>query len=221
MGQFVTGVVNFRSKVFPKHRELFAELAGGQSPEALFITCSDSRIDPNLVTQTKPGDLFIIRNAGNIVPPHSRHAGGVTASIEYAVAVLKVEHIVICGHTHCGAMAGALHPESVESLPHVRDWLEHSRAALEVVKALNGHANSDHVREMIEQNVLAQLRNLRTHPVVAAGLAIGKLELHGWVYEIETGEVYCHDESTNTFRPVLERYKALLAESAPRAASLD
>src|SRR5690606_10066839 len=135
MEQVVSGVASFKKHIFPKHRELFAELAGGQRPEALFITCADSRIDPNLVTQTRPGDLFIIRNAGNIVPPHTRHAGGVTATIEYGVAVLNVGHIVVCGHTHCGALGGAIDPESIADLVHVREWLEHSRAAVEIVKA--------------------------------------------------------------------------------------
>lgn len=211
MEQVVTGVVSFREKVFPKHRELFAELANGQRPEALFITCSDSRIDPNLVTQTRPGDLFIIRNAGNIVPPHMRSAGGVTASIEYAVAVLGVGHIIICGHTLCGTMNGALHPESMESLPHVRDWLEHSRAAVEIVRERHGEAGAAQARELIEQNVLVQLQHLRTHPVVAARLAANRLQLHGWVYELETGEVFCWDESSQAFCPVAERYKTLLS----------
>lgn len=219
MEQVVTGAMKFKRKVFPQHRKLFAELANGQSPEVLFITCSDSRIDPNLVTQTGPGDLFIIRNAGNIVPPHSRQAGGVTASIEYAVAVLNVPHIVICGHTHCGAMNGALNPESVAALPHVRDWLDHTRAAVEVVKERHGCADAEHIREVIEQNVLVQLQHLRTHPFVAARLASGRLHVHGWVYEIDTGEVLCHDDATDTFRPVAERYRTLLAETAAAVAA--
>ena len=220
MEQFVTGAMNFKRKVFPKHRELFEELLNGQAPEALCITCSDSRIDPNLVTQTRPGDLFIIRNAGNIVPPHTRQAGGVTASIEYAVAVLKVGHIVICGHTHCGAMHGVLDPDSVAALPHVRDWLEHCRAASAIVKERHGEVGPEHFRELIEQNVLAQLRHLRTHPSVAAGLATGRLQVHGWVYELDTGEVFCHDETTDTFRPVAERYRKLLAETAAAVAAV-
>jgi len=214
MEQVVAGVVSFREEVFPKHRELFAELANGQRPEALFITCADSRIDPNLVTQTRPGDLFIIRNAGNIVPPYGRPAGGVTASIEYAVALLNVGHIVVCGHTHCGAMTGALNPESLESLTHVKDWLEHARAAIEVVRARRGNAGPEHLRETIEQNVLVQLQHLRTHPVVAAGLAAGRLQLHGWVYELETGDVFCWDEASQQYRPLAERYQTLLAEKA-------
>jgi len=222
MDHVVSGVAKFRRSIFPQHRELFAELANGQRPEALFITCADSRIDPNLVTQTRPGDLFIIRNAGNIVPPHTRQAGGVTATIEYGVAVLNVGHIVVCGHTHCGAMGGALDPESVAELPHVREWLLHARAAVEIVKERHGCVCPEHIREVIEQNVLVQLQHLRTHPVVAARLAAGRLELHGWVYEIETGDVYCHDESTGTFLPIADRYDTLVADaSAPTAAGQD
>src|SRR5690606_37171660 len=171
MEQVVSGVASFKKHIFPKHRELFAELANGQRPEAVFITCADSRIDPNLVTQTRPDDLFIIRNAGNIVPPHTRHAGGVTASIEYGVAVLNVPHIIVCGDAQCGAMTGALDPASSAHLPHVCDWLEHSRAAVEIVKERNGGIGPAQIRGAIEQNVLVQLQHLRTHPVVAAGLA--------------------------------------------------
>src|SRR5690554_6915021 len=218
MEQVVSGVARFRRSIFPKHRERFAELVNGQRPEALFITCADSRIDPNLVTQTRPGDLFIIRNAGNIVPPHTRQAGGVTATIEYGVAVLNVGHIVVCGHTHCGAMGGALDPESVAELPHVREWLLHARAAVEIVKERHGCVCPEHIREVIEQNVLVQLQHLRTHPVVAARLAAGRLELHGWVYEIETGDVFCHDERTASFRPLAERYSTLLVEPIASAA---
>jgi carbonic anhydrase len=214
MEQVVSGAVSFRKKIFPQHRELFAELANGQRPEAVFITCADSRIDPNLVTQTRPGDLFIIRNAGNIVPPHTRQAGGVTASIEYGVGVLNVQHIVVCGHTHCGAMGGAIDLASITHLPHVCDWLNHSRAAVEIVKERNGGLGPAQIREVIEQNVLVQLQHLRTHPVVAAGLAAGRLQLHGWMYEIETGEVFCHDDATGSFRPLAERYSALLVDTA-------
>ena len=222
MEQVVSGFVNFRRKVFPKHRELFAELANGQNPEVLFLTCSDSRIDPNLLTQTQPGDLFIVRNAGNIVPPHTRMAGGVTASIEYAVAVLHVKHIVVCGHTRCGAMAGALNPAALEGLPHVRDWLELSRAAVEVVKHSHGSVGPELLRQVTEQNVLVQLGHLRTHPAVAARLATKELHLHGWMYEFETGDVFAVDEQALKFSPLVERYADLLhrADAAAKTAAL-
>lgn len=218
MEHIVAGFANFRRKVFPGHRELFSELANGQSPKVLFLTCADSRIDPNLVTQTRPGDLFIVRNAGNIVPPHTRTAGGVTASIEYAVALLNVEHIIVCGHTDCGAMSGALDPAKLDGLPHVRDWLELARASIEVVKHTHGCVGPEHLREVTEQNVLVQLQHLRTHPAVAARLATDRLQVHGWMYEIETGEVFVHDERTGRFVPLLERYAALAA-ARPEAVS--
>lgn len=210
MKKVVTGTVKFREEGFHSRRELFAELANGQSPEVLFVTCADSRIDPNLVTQTEPGDLFICRNAGNIVPPHTRHAGGVTASIEYAVAVLGVQDIVVCGHTDCGAMKGAMNLSAVEELPHVHDWLDHARAAVEIT-ALRHQHDPDPLLRVTEENVLLQMQHLRTHPVVAARISTGDIGVHGWVYHIESGEVTCYDDSRRCFLPIAERYAKLLA----------
>ncbi len=211
MEKIVSGIVRFQQNAFETRRSLFAELANGQSPEVLLITCADSRIDPNLVTQTEPGDLFICRNAGNIVPPHVRVAGGVTASIEYAVAVLGVKDIVVCGHTDCGAMKGALRPDALDDLPHVQGWLDHARGAVEVVKATHGEAGLDQLQAVTEANVLLQLQHLRTHPVVAAKLATGAINLHGWVYHIESGDVTCFDEQVNKFVSLESRYQTLLA----------
>ena len=217
MKKVVTGIMRFKQKEFEERRELFAELANGQSPEVLFITCADSRIDPNLVTQTEPGELFICRNAGNIVPPHTKVAGGVTASIEFAVAVLGVRDIVVCGHTDCGAMKGAINPSALQDLPHVCDWLEHSRGAVETVKAQRGVAGLAELNAVTEQNVLLQLAHLRTHPAVAARLSTGDITLHGWVYDIETGNVTCYDEDQDAFVPVEERYATPLAAGERKA----
>jgi carbonic anhydrase len=210
MRKVVNGALRFKEEAFNRRRELFAELANGQSPEVLFVTCADSRIDPNLVTQTEPGDLFICRNAGNIVPPHTRHAGGVTASIEYAVAVLGVQDIVVCGHTDCGAMKGAMNLSAVEELPHVRDWLDHARAAVQIAEMKHQH-DHDKLLRVTEENVLLQLQHLRTHPAVAARVATGDIGLHGWIYHIETGAVTCYDEGAKTFLPMEQRYAKLLA----------
>lgn len=206
MDHVVSGVLKFQQDVFPTQRALFGRLAGGQSPEVLFITCADSRIDLNLITQTDPGELFICRNAGNIVPPHVSQAGGVTASIEYAVAVLEVPHVVVCGHTDCGAMKGALNTASLAELPHVKEWLDHARSAVETVKARHGECNEHHLDELTDENVLVQLQHLRTHPMVAARLRTGQIELHGWVYDIESGEIRCHDPVSDRFVPFHERY---------------
>ena len=207
MPQFVAGVVRFQQEIYPQKKALFEQLSQGQSPEALFITCSDSRIETAMITQTDPGELFICRNAGNIVPPHTDHTGGMTASIEFAVSALNVPHIVVCGHTECGAMKGAMAPEGLGSLPHVAKWLSYSRAAVDVVNALGADLDdAARMRLLLEQNVVLQLQHLKTHPTVAARLAKGDLQLHGWIYDIKTGDVCAYDETSNDFEPVAERY---------------
>jgi len=212
MPRFAAGVVRFQTEVYPQHKALFETLAKGQSPEALFITCSDSRIETAMLTQTAPGELFICRNAGNIVPPHTQQTGGMTASIEFAVAVLKVPHIVICGHTECGAMKGAMNPEGLDALPHVKEWLGFSKAAVDVVAHIaEGKSDAEKMQVLLEQNVLLQLTHLRTHPTVAARLAAGEVKLHGWVYDIRTGDVNAFDEAQGRFVPVPELYAAEVA----------
>jgi carbonic anhydrase len=207
MEKLISGIARFQSSSYEERKKLFEELASGQSPEVLFITCSDSRIDPNLLTQTEPGDLFIIRNAGNIVPPHMRTAGGVTASIEFAVAALGVEHIVVCGHSDCGAMKGALNLAALKDLPHVSDWLDNARGAVESVRAKHGEDSDQELANVTEENIKLQLQHLRTHPAVLSKLATGALELHGWVYDIEHGTIVAYEEEGDKFIPVKERYK--------------
>lgn len=215
MPQFAAGVVKFQSDVYPNKKDLFEELSKGQSPEALFITCSDSRIETAMITQTEPGELFICRNAGNIVPPHTNFTGGMTASIEFATAVLRVPHIVVCGHTECGAMKGAMNPDSVESLPHVKEWLGYSKAAVDIVKEIAGDASpEEQMRLLLERNVVLQLQHLKTHPTVAARLAKGDLQLHGWLYDIKSGGVTAYDESKDAFLNVTERYASEMAALA-------
>lgn len=206
MEKLISGIATFQKEAFIENKELFESLADKQEPEVLFITCADSRVDPTLVTQTLPGDLFICRNAGNIVPPHSNATGGMTASIEFAVAGLGVKHIVVCGHTGCGAMKGALNPDIVKSLPHVSNWLSHCAAAQAKVKARHKIVGDEHLLEMTEENVLLQLKHLETHPSVAAKMATSSLELHGWIYDIATGEVSSYDSLQQAFIPVAERY---------------
>ena len=222
MPHFAAGVVRFQNEVYPQKKELFEKLSLGQSPEALFITCSDSRVETAMITQTDPGDLFICRNAGNIVPPHTNNTGAMTASIEFAVAALNVPHIVVCGHTECGAMKGAMNPEGLDELPHVREWLGFAKAAVEIVNEMGAEkSEEERMQLLLEQNVMLQLQHLRTHPKVAARLAKGDLQLHGWVYDIKTGDVLAYDEVQNKFIPVSDRYAtemARLAASDGRAA---
>ena len=203
--QLVAGVHHFKRQVFRQQRELFERLSKGQSPQTLFITCSDSRIDPNLITHTDPGDLFVIRNAGNIVPAYSAASGGEIASIEFAVTGLAVSDIVICGHSHCGAMKGLLHPEYLAEMPAVGQWLQHAEATRRIVKSKYGElAESERLDVTVEENVLVQIENLQTHPSVAAALAQGQLKLHAWVYDIATGEVFAFDDESEQYQPLGE-----------------
>jgi carbonic anhydrase len=216
MPSFAHGVLRFQDEIFPAKKALFEHLSLGQTPEALFFTCSDSRIETAMITQTAPGQLFVCRNAGNIVPPHSNQTGAMTASLEYAVAVLKVPHIVVCGHTECGAMKGAMNPDSLDGLQHVREWLSYSRAAVEIANEIGSELDDAGRMQLVtEHNVILQLQHLRTHPSVAARLARGDLELHGWVYDIRTGQVSAYDEGSRKFVPVAERYAV---EAKQRAA---
>jgi len=219
MEKLVAGIAKFQKNLFAQHQQLFAGLAKGQDPEILFITCSDSRIDPNLITQTQPGDLFIARNAGNLVPPHySQATGDMDATIEFAMNVLNVRHIVICGHTDCGAMKGAMNPDSVKHLHHVHNWLSNCAAARARVKARHEELTYDQLLELTEENVVLQLKHLETHPSVAAKMASNGVLLHGWVYDIGHGEVYCYEQKTGKFAPVAEHYAHILAEKGKTAA---
>jgi carbonic anhydrase len=203
MKRILEGVLRFQKEVFPHQKQQFEQLASTQSPEYLFITCSDSRVVPSLITQTEPGELFIIRNAGNIVPPYGEFQGGVSATIEYAVVALGVKHIVVCGHTDCGAMKGILYPEKVKEMRSVANWLHHGDAARQVVQdAYPELTGDDRLPAITRENVAAQLRNLATHPCVAARLARGTLSLHGWVYNIGSGEVLEYDAASGQFQPV-------------------
>ena len=205
MQKLLEGIHHFQTNLFRPQRELFERLASGQKPEALFITCSDSRINPNLITHTQPGDLFILRNAGNIIPPHGAANGGEGATIEFAVAGLGIKDIIVCGHSHCGAINGLLHPESLKDMPAVASWLSHAEATRRIVRdKYSDRTGAALLTTAIEENVLVQIENLRTLPSVAVGLARGKLKLHAWVYKIETGAVFAYDPERGQFVPLAE-----------------
>ena len=206
MRQLLRGVRHFQQRLFPIWRPLFEQLASGQSPSTLFITCSDSRIVPHLLTQTEPGDLFVLRNAGNLVPPWSAEHTGEAATIEYAVEVLKVSDIVVCGHSHCGAITGLLRPESLHHLPAVRNWLTHAQSTFREFNDLPEEQDPqrDFLAAAVQHNVTTQLAHLRTYPHVEKAEARGILTLHGWFYRFETGETFRLDETTRTFCGLLD-----------------
>jgi carbonic anhydrase len=195
MNRIIQGIQQFQNEVFPKQRELFERLAAGQSPETLFVSCSDSRVSPEMITQTAPGDLFVCRNAGNIVPSYGQ-ADAVSASIEYAVSQLPIQDIVVCGHSDCGAMKGILHPEALEEMPHVKMWLTNSEEARRAMHSdRRGRRTADPLTILTRLNVQLQLEHLSTHPEVFARVQHGRLRLHGWVYQLGSGAIDAWDST--------------------------
>jgi carbonic anhydrase len=202
MDDIIAGVRAFQRDVYPQNRQMFERLAAGQSPEALLITCSDSRIDPYMLTQAQPGQLFELRNAGNLVPRYGGPIGGVTATIEFAVVALEVPNIIICGHSGCGAMAGLLEPNQLRGMPRVAEWLQHAAVVRDAMAAADELDAPDALQRAVEANVIVQLDHLRSHPSVAEKLQLGRLKLHGWVYGIATGEVTKFDGERKEFVPL-------------------
>ncbi|SFH80857.1 carbonic anhydrase [Planctomicrobium piriforme] len=204
MQKLLTGIHQFQEHVFASQQKFFERLADGQHPLALFITCSDSRISPNLLTQTKPGELFILRVAGNIIPPYGAVHGGEAATIEYAVSVLKVKDIIICGHSQCGAMGAILDGADLDKLPAVKSYLQHAESTKRIVTENYPHITDPAAKLSltIEENVLVQLENLRTHPSVAAATGRGEVKLHGWVYQLHTGKVFAYSAASGQFMPL-------------------
>ena len=199
MQKIVKGYLEFKESGFEKRKDLFAKLSNSQNPEVLFITCSDSRIDPNLITQTEPGDLFVIRNAGNIVPPYTLESDGIVASIEFALVALGVKHIVVCGHSNCGAMKGALNISGLTALPKVKGWLNYCSEAVTVVQSRESDLKSDKLNSVTQENVLLQIRRLEQYPEISKRLTTGDIEIHGWVYEIADGTIKCFNSEKQRF----------------------
>ena len=206
MDDLFLGMARFRAEIFPQQQPLYQKLAtDGQQPQALVISCADSRVVPELITQSGPGQIFCCRNAGNIVPPFSQANGGVSSAVEYAVVALGVRDIVVCGHSDCGAMKAFSHPEALEKMPNVAAWLRHAHAAHSVVCSCYQHLD-DHgrTRALSLENVVVQINHLRTHPSVASAIAKGELTLHGWFFEIETGQIQAYNGDTGQFEQVYE-----------------
>ena len=202
MERLIEGHRRFLAEVFPARRNQFHLLAETQSPEWLFITCSDSRVLPDLFLGTGPGDLFITRNAGNVVPITGDDVDGVTATIEYAVEVLKVKEAILCGHSDCGAMKAALDRKGLENLPKASRWLHHVEAAFSHRQPLNpADGDSAELASLIRGNVVAQLLNLRAQPSVARAVGEGRLTVHGWYYDILTGRIEQYDDGMRRFLP--------------------
>ena len=205
MKKLIRGLVEFRNKVRPGVRETFARLALGQSPDALLVACSDSRVAPNLFASTEPGDLFVVRNVGNIIAPcgeggRSMSDESEAAAIEFAACALNVADVIVCGHSDCGAMRALLEEKRDPATPHLHAWLRHAQGALQQVRdgrRMSGElALHNHVSQI---NVLEQLKHLRTYPVVRDREAAGRLRLHGWWFDIAEAEVLAYEEEARRF----------------------
>lgn len=201
MLNLLNGLKKFSDSVYPNKKELFSQLAQGQKPHTLFITCSDSRIDPNLITQTEPGELFVLRNAGNIVPPFGASKSGEEAAIEFGIQGLGVKNIIVCGHSKCGAMAALAKEGGLESFPSTKSWLQHSSSTKEFVES---NLSEPALNDYIEENVLAQIKNLKTHPAVKKALESQNLSLFAWLYHFEFGKMVIYKKSESRFLPFSE-----------------
>jgi carbonic anhydrase len=211
LAELKAGIQQFRTEVYPKNEATYLQaVSAPQRPHSLFITCADSRIDPELITQSGTGTLFVTRNVGNLVPAYGEMMGGVSAVIEYAVMALRVQHVVVCGHSDCGAMKGLLYPEALEKMPTVKSWLKNAHAALSVANSLADpdEKPSDLIRRLTEENVLLQMQHLRTHPSVAGAMAREELTMSGWVYDIGKGEVRISEDGGRVFVPVMTEGEA-------------
>ncbi|MBD2068481.1 carbonic anhydrase [Leptolyngbya sp. FACHB-671] len=216
MRKLIKGLRDFQTSYFSQHQELFEQLAHGQKPRVLFIACSDSRVDPNLITQAQVGELFVVRNAGNIIPPYGAANGGEGAAIEYAIHALGIEQIIVCGHSHCGAMKGLLKLNELEDeMPLVCDWLKHAEATRRVLKENYSDRHGEELLELATaENVLTQIENLRTYPVVRSKLYQDKLSLHAWIYHIETGEVFAYDPVHHAYVPPQSQFTVYVEDEA-------
>jgi carbonic anhydrase len=203
MERLIEGHKRFLAEAFPARRAQFHLLAEGQQPETLFVTCADSRIVPDLILQTQPGDLFICRNAGNVIPRAGEPAGGVSATIEYAVEVLHVRHLIVCGHSDCGVIRALMAPQTLDALPSVRDWLQHVEPAWNYVDEVERNAGElTRQTALTHANVLVQLDNLKTHAYIRHAVAEARLQVHGWYYDILSGRIEQYDEGAGKFVPL-------------------
>jgi carbonic anhydrase len=203
LARIAAGVTRFQTEVFPAQRAMFERLRGGQDPLALFLTCADSRVNPNLLTQTEPGEIFIERNPGNMVPPCVEFVGGVTAGVEYAMLALKVPVIIVCGHNDCGVMKALLDPGAVHGMPGVLSWMAHGMAARErTMREIPFATREEQLLRVTEYNVLQQIEHLMTHPSVHRRLRYGEIEIRGWVYDIGGGTIREFNATSGKFEPI-------------------
>src|SRR5579875_1598448 len=202
MKRLLEGYAKFRSSVFPQAKDRFRLLADRQAPDALFITCADSRVVPDLILQTEPGDMFLCRAVGNIIPPYGTMAGGVSSTVEYAVEVLHVRHVIVCGHSDCGAIKAMIDRTALERLPLTAKWLGFVESAWRHLDPATPNDPKSLHTGLIHANIIAQYENLKTHPHIARGIQEKTLQVHGWYYDILTGAIEAWQEAERKFIPL-------------------
>ncbi|PAF52838.1 carbonic anhydrase [Helicobacter sp. 13S00477-4] len=210
MRELFEGALRFQEDDYTKYKDLYESLKKHQEPHTLFISCVDSRVVPNLITNTLPGDLFVVRNMGNIIPPYRENdnmmrAGylATTASIEYALNILGIKNIIICGHSNCGACSAIYHPdERLENTPYVKKWIELLEPVKKKVQALKPTSKSKQIWLTEQINIEQQLENLMTYPFVEERFDRGEINIYGWYYIIETGEIFNYNMITREFKPI-------------------
>ncbi len=220
MKKLIRGIVDFRRNVRPSCKDAFAQLALGQSPDTLFVACSDSRVVPNLFASSDPGDLFVLRNVGNLIPPcgalgRSASAESEAAALEFALLKLPVPQIIVCGHSECGAMGALLNGRAGVAAPNLRNWLRHGEGSLERLRSgaqLEKHLEAHN--QLSQLNVLEQMEHLKTYPVVRQRLQEGRVHLHGWWFDIREAEVYEYEPEEERFRLIDESYAQVLLDRA-------
>ncbi len=211
MKKLIQGIVDFRKNLTEESRELFAKLALGQKPDSLFIACSDSRVVPNLFASTNPGDLFVLRNVGNLVPPASSEDASASAAIEFSVFALNISDIIVCGHSECGAMQALVKNADVQSCPHMMSWLKYGEESLNIVKkggAINPTLSLHN--QLSQVNVLQQIEHIKSYPFVRERLEKKTLRIHGWWFDIAHADVYCYEKELNQFILIDEKEAMLI-----------
>jgi carbonic anhydrase len=218
MWKVMKGIVSFRERTLPKYARRFRKLASSQAPDTLFIGCSDSRVVPDLVTSTHPGDLFVMRNVGNLIPLATTDGistGDLSeaSAIEYAVLVLKVAEIIVCGHSECGAMKAATSHSERADAPNLNKWLQQAQVAKRRLDQKGAYDASLKPHDQLSQlNVLVQLEHLASYPVVRERVTAGTLRLHGWWFDVAAGSMYAHDAVTDRFELIDRRMAKQMAK---------
>lgn len=220
MKKLIQGIVDFRKSLTDESRNLFAKLALGQKPDTLFIACSDSRVVPNLFASTNPGDLFVLRNIGNLIPPasSSTHDNSAAAVVEFSVFSLNVSDIIVCGHSECGAMQALARGIDTLCCPHLEAWLKYGEESLNKVR--NGFiinpSLSDH-NQISQVNVLQQMQHIASYPFIRERMAKKQLRVHGWWFDIAQADVYCYEQDLNQFVLMDEKEAKLIMDRSTGA----